>query len=109
MKGLSHVVIGSVIGALLGAAAFFAIDGLMPAFGFSYITDVFKAKDVAKRLGNRICALHEAGYSESAAIKTATKQMMDELSKTKVRGIMAKNALRDTLQETTDSCGITLR
>ncbi len=30
MKGLSHVVIGSIAGGLLGAAAFFAIDGLMP-------------------------------------------------------------------------------
>ncbi len=30
MKGLSHVVIGSIAGALLGAAAFFAIDGLIP-------------------------------------------------------------------------------
>ena len=30
MKGLSRVVIGSAVGGLLGAAAFFAIDGLMP-------------------------------------------------------------------------------
>ena len=31
MKGLSHVVIGSITGGLLGAAAFFAIDGLIPS------------------------------------------------------------------------------
>ena len=29
MKGLGHVVIGSAVGSLLGAAAFFAVDGLM--------------------------------------------------------------------------------
>ncbi len=31
MKGISHVVIGSVAGGLLGAAAFFANDGLIPS------------------------------------------------------------------------------
>ena len=30
MKGLGRVVIGSAVGGLLGAAAFFAVDGLMP-------------------------------------------------------------------------------
>ena len=30
MKGLSRVVVGSIAGGLLGAAAFFAVDGLMP-------------------------------------------------------------------------------
>ena len=30
MKGLSRVVIGSAVGGLLGAAAFFAVDGLIP-------------------------------------------------------------------------------
>jgi len=30
MKGLKHVVIGSAVGGLLSAAAFFAVDGLMP-------------------------------------------------------------------------------
>ena len=31
MKGLGRVVIGSAVGGLVGAAAFFAVDGLMPA------------------------------------------------------------------------------
>ena len=31
MKGLGRVVIGSAVGGLLGAAAFIAVDGLMPA------------------------------------------------------------------------------
>ena len=31
MKGLGRVVLGSIAGGLLGAAAFFAIDGLMPS------------------------------------------------------------------------------
>ena len=30
MKDLGRVVIGSAVGGLLGAAAFFAVDGLMP-------------------------------------------------------------------------------
>ena len=31
MKGLGRVVIGSAVGGLLGAAAFFAVDGLIPS------------------------------------------------------------------------------
>ena len=31
MKGLGRVVVGSIAGGLLGAAAFFAVDGLMPS------------------------------------------------------------------------------
>ena len=31
MEGLGRVVIGSAVGGLLGAAAFFAVDGLMPS------------------------------------------------------------------------------
>ena len=31
MKGLRRVVIGSIAGSLLGAAAYFAVEGLMPA------------------------------------------------------------------------------
>ena len=31
MKGLRRVVVGSAVGGLLGAAAFFAVDGLMPS------------------------------------------------------------------------------
>lgn len=80
-----------------------------PVFGFSIFTDTFKAKDIAERLGERICALHEAGYSERQAVRTATEQMMDELSNTKIKGTMAKRALTDTLQATTDRCGITLK
>jgi len=30
MKGLGRVVVGSAVGGLLGAAAFFAVEGLMP-------------------------------------------------------------------------------
>ncbi len=30
MKGLKGVVVGSIAGGLLGAASFFAVDGLMP-------------------------------------------------------------------------------
>jgi len=30
MKGVGRVVVGSAVGGLLGAAAFFAVDGLMP-------------------------------------------------------------------------------
>ena len=30
MKGIKRVVIGSAVGGLLGAAAFFAVDGLTP-------------------------------------------------------------------------------
>ena len=36
MKGLSRVVIGSAVGGLLGAAAFFAVDGLMPREAEAY-------------------------------------------------------------------------
>ena len=35
MKGLGRVVVGSVAGSLLGAAAFFAVDGLMPRTALS--------------------------------------------------------------------------
>lgn len=80
-----------------------------PVLGFSIFTDTFKAKDVAERLGERICALHEAGYSERQAVRTATEQMMDELRNTKIKGTMAKRAMTDTLQTTTDRCGITLK
>ena len=31
MKGLFHVVLGSIVGGFLGAAAFFAVEGLMPS------------------------------------------------------------------------------
>ena len=31
MKGLGRVVLGSAVGGLLGAAAFFAVDGLNPS------------------------------------------------------------------------------
>ena len=31
MKGLERVVVGSAVGGLLGAAAFFAVDGLNPS------------------------------------------------------------------------------
>ena len=31
MKGLGRVVVGSAVGGLLGATAFFAVDGLMPS------------------------------------------------------------------------------
>mgnify|MGYP001268284263 CR=1 FL=1 len=31
MKGLGRVVVGSAVGGLLGAAAFFAVDGLNPS------------------------------------------------------------------------------
>ena len=30
MKGLSRVVIGSAVGGLLGAAVYFAVDGVIP-------------------------------------------------------------------------------
>ena len=30
MKGLTHIVLGSIAGGLLGASAFFAVDALMP-------------------------------------------------------------------------------
>ena len=33
MKGLGRVVVRSAVGGLLGAAAFFAVDGLMPSQG----------------------------------------------------------------------------
>ena len=33
MKALGRVVVGSAVGGLLGAAAFFAVDGLMPSQG----------------------------------------------------------------------------
>ena len=79
---------------LLGALA---LSFQAPAFGFSVVTDIFKAKDIATRLGERICALREAGYSEGAAARTGTKQMSKELSSTKLNGTMAKNAFRDTL------------
>jgi hypothetical protein len=36
MKGLSRVVLGSVASAFLGAASFFAIDGLMPKAAEAY-------------------------------------------------------------------------
>ena len=77
-----------------------------PVFGFSVITDIFKAKDIANRLGERICALREAGYSEGAAVRTGTKQMSKELSNTKLNGTMAKNAFKDTLTESLAKCGI---
>ena len=36
MKGLDRVVISAVVGGLLGAAAFFAVDGLVPVNEESY-------------------------------------------------------------------------
>ena len=36
MKGLSRVVLGSVASALLGAASFLAVDGLMPKAADAY-------------------------------------------------------------------------
>ena len=83
-----------------------ALSFQTPAFGFSVVTDIFKAKDIATRLGERICALRDAGYSEGAAVRTGTKQMSKELSSTKLNGTMAKNAFRDTLTESLAKCGI---
>ena len=83
-----------------------ALSFQAPAFGFSVVTDIFKAKDIATRLGERICALREAGYSEGAAVRTGTKQMSKELSSTKLNGTMAKNAFRDTLAKSLATCGI---
>ena len=39
MKGLGRVVIGSAVGGLLGAAAFFAVDGLNPSPSNSQLVD----------------------------------------------------------------------
>jgi len=39
MKGLSRVVIGSIAGGLLGAAAFFAVDGLIPSAADAQVSD----------------------------------------------------------------------
>ena len=36
MKGLTRVVIGSAVGGLLGAAAFFAVDGMIPRTAEAY-------------------------------------------------------------------------
>ena len=88
---------------LLGA---FALSFQAPALGFSVVTDIFKAKDIATRLGARICALREAGYSEGAAVRTGTKQMSKELGNTKLNGTMAKHAFKDTLTESLAKCGI---
>ena len=41
MKGLSRVVIGSAVGGLLGSAAFFAIDGLVPFNAESYVVRLY--------------------------------------------------------------------
>ena len=35
MKGLIHIVLGSIAGGLLGASAFFAVDALMPKSGLA--------------------------------------------------------------------------
>ena len=39
MKGLGRVDIGSAFGALLGAVAFFAVDGLIPRAATSQVSD----------------------------------------------------------------------
>ena len=39
MKGLGRVVIGSAFGALLGAAAFFTVDGLIPRAATSRVSN----------------------------------------------------------------------
>ena len=80
-----------------------------PVFGYSAITDVFKARDIASRMGERICALREIGFSEQQAIRKGIEPMLKELSNTKLVGSMAKNAFRDALQEATDKCGITMK
>ena len=47
MKNLSRVVLGSVAGSLLGAASFFAVDGLMPAEASRRVIDVTDAETKA--------------------------------------------------------------
>lgn len=39
MKGLVHVVLGSITGGLLGAAAFFTVDGLIPMAADAQVSD----------------------------------------------------------------------
>ena len=41
MKGLGRVVIGSAVCGLLGAAAFFAVDGLVPFNAESYVVRLY--------------------------------------------------------------------
>ena len=91
---------------LLICCGFLFLASQSPAYAFSVVTDIFKAKDIATRLGERICALRDAGYSEGSAVRTGTKQMSKELSSTKLNGTMAKNAFRDTLTESLSKCGI---
>jgi hypothetical protein len=80
-----------------------------PSYAYSVITDIFKARELGSRMGERICALREAGFTEQEAIRKGVEPMLKELSQTKLVGTMAKNAFRDTLQETTDKCGITMK
>ena len=80
-----------------------------PVYGYSVITDIFKARELASGMGERICALREAGFTEQQAIRKGVEPMLKELSETKLVGSMAKNAFRDTLQKTTDKCGITMK
>ena len=61
------------------------------------------------RLGERICALRDAGLSEQRSVQIGTEQMMNELRQTKIQGTLARNAFRDAMQNSTDRCGIQLR
>ena len=69
MKSLSRVVLGSVAGCLLGAAAFFAVDALMPSKAEAHDenseihTTAFVQLSGATKLSNGGSTLHSCNVS----------------------------------------------
>ncbi len=59
MKGLGRVVIGSAVGGLLGAATFFAVDGLMPREA--------EASATPYAVASRMCEMMNNGISQRKA------------------------------------------
>ena len=54
MKGLGRVVIGSAVGGLVGAAAFFAVDGLIPREADASATPYAVASRMCEMMNNGV-------------------------------------------------------
>ena len=77
MKGLARVVIGSAVGGLLGAAAFFALEGLSPSPANSQLAEE-GINDLGKKYKIFIYAKESRGNGKWAF---QTKTVGEDLSK----------------------------
>ena len=73
MKGLGRVVIGSAVGGLVGAATFFAVDGLMPSAVDAVPTHLTCEDTTSTWNGSRMNYIHVRYF----LIFTQTRQFND--------------------------------